>query len=519
MSKQKYFKSAVGISIADNAIMIASLSGNRDEIVVDKLFAMPTLPKTIMHGKILDADSIANQIIKAFTEERINMRTNVIIGINDKTYLKLIETHQYTNEDDIRDYIGIKLNELATFLQEEYHFAFRNLKGYEETLVKRLLLVATPNSKLNAIQEVVSIAGINLSTIDLVPLAVVRCIHWNNYLGNDNALTVYVDRDYTDLNIVENGQIKYTYTFRKNYSDIVKDEFNIEDWLQRIRNMMYSYQNLDVDNGDIKRIVLATNMPGATPLEAALKTAFSELSVTRYQVDDNLTMKSSYTSEGEGRSIREPFIGAIGLGLKYFEAAHDSIDLTRVKRQLEPVLNRTDLGAFAVILVVIAGLFVGANFYLVNQNKIVNKQIERIKKQIASFQTGEYLLQQNQLRELKEKIDKLDFIDKDGVKRVDILAKIITGMPNDIYFTNFSMSTDYAIKVQAQAEFPQSIYRFYSYLTQYFHGVTIQSIALAQPGAGVKNQAETEIQPEVKHSFSIMCKWDPNERITTANRL
>ena len=132
-----------------------------------------------------------------------------------------------------------------------------------------------------------------------------------------------------------------------------------------------------------------------------------------------------------------------------------------------------------------------------NEVSKIEDNIGETKNQITSLQTGEYLLRQQKLKNLKTTIDYYDALKLNPYNKISFFEALSRNLPEDMVFNDLSFSKSREIVVRSTAFRQESIHSYYDDLSNDFEEVVIDSLKIA-PGDG----------NSFVNSFSFTFKWD-----------
>ena len=194
---------------------------------------------------------------------------------------------------------------------------------------------------------------------------------------------------------------------------------------------------------------------------------FNISSIIKYEVNEKNNIKEDTINK---------FLPSIGLALKFYEPLNKTISLTKVKKQLAPIINKKLLLKNIIIFFTIIGLILIANTYIKSQINTLSEKITITKNQISIIQNSSKSGQKNQLGNLRDSIQYYENIQKNYDSKYTFFYDLISSLPKDITFLSLNYDEKNSISLKGEALYQDSIYTFYSNLETEYKNVKLSKI-------------------------------------------
>lgn len=489
-------KVATGIFLTDEALYFAQVSRIKDELVVDKLKTVPIQTRSFLNGKIRDVDSLTNQIVHSLGDEGFNVN-QIVVGFSDTSFLKHIEKFPSSSDFELKESLETRIQSSYSFVEEEIVFGFQKLfpdsqKNNSESI--DILFAISEKNKVMGIKELLESIDLNLIAFDLEPLAVIRAIAANNHLQGQEMMSIYINSDYLDLNILLNGEIIHTYTIKKNISKLLNGFIGFDDVLQRIQGFVMSYENR-FPHSDLRKILIVTALDGISDFTKRINEIFVDYDIESFDICDSQFRNIQDKLINSNVKNGNVFLPVIGLALKYFEP-YQTVSLIKIKRQIEPIIRPFEimLTFFAIVLIIL--LCAGTSVYLSAKINNIQKQIEQAQNEIRIYSTGEYIQRQQKLQELKAQITYYDQYSSIR-KKTQFFESFSKDIPDDVSMMSLTIDETDKVQLNGTALLMSSLNQFYNNLTDFCKNVEIIKLNNIYVSSSV---------PYVQ--FQIICQWD-----------
>src|SRR5688572_4653285 len=165
----------VGLDVGPGAVRVADVEpGPRPVLTVFGQVALP--PEAVRAGEVTDVDAVAEAIRRLWRETWLRQRT-VRVGVaSDRVMVRTIEIPDVP-DDELADALRFQAQDHVTIPIDEAIIDFHVLDrftGSDGEPMVRILLAAVHRQTVGALLDAVKAAGITASSVDLMPLALIR---------------------------------------------------------------------------------------------------------------------------------------------------------------------------------------------------------------------------------------------------------------------------------------------------------------------------------------------------------
>jgi hypothetical protein len=482
---EKRLKSAIGLEISEDIMHLCQVVSTGDGLVISKVRSVTIPPKVVNNSEIIDADMLAEQITKSIEEEGFESN-NIIVGIHIDKYVKNVEKRHIGKLESTRQEIESKITSFYPFKKNHnFDFGFQHQEFLEEitqeeksqTLVP-VLYAAVNSSIVNALQNLMDLAGFNLVAIDLIPLAMVRAMIYNNQEFDEPTITLVLEEKTIDLNVIDQDNIVFSRNIKLSKSKLNKDEVDIEKIAQQINLFISGYYNSNPKAQEIHKVKLFTRIGSGKPIIKEFKAVLSQYSCEEYSPTNLSYEQESSNKQAQVDSIEE-YLPAIGLALKYFEKYNKTLSLIKVKKDIGPIVNKLELTFALVVFLLSIVFFFMVNIYLQGSIKSIDNQITGTRLKMKRLQTGTALLREKKLKSFQTKIRSYNQLRKPGLSKENLLKMLSTGLESDIVFNRLNVSAK-KIDIAGNAYSQLSILKLYRHIKKTFKNISIKSISASK---------------------------------------
>lgn len=474
MSSKLAYQSAIGMEIQDNSIYLTQLVDTDEgpKITAHKTVNIP--PKTIINGEITDLNTLVEQVQRALSDNQFNS-TNIVACFNDTEYFKRVSKFPKLKSSALTEEIEQKVADHFSYTNDEFQIGSQTSKILEKQDGKNYisaLYAASKSSRIESLQALITELDMNLVAVDLAPLASARAILWSQKYVEDTILLVLIEDVFIDFSIVVQGDILYTYSVRKPTKNLLQDPFFTEDLCSKAHQVILTFLNTYTDM-DAPTTAVVYDRVDARKFIQEFKTSF-EGTVIEYQTQENISLDPSLILEKH--TTLNDILPSIGLGLKFFEKVNTTLSLTRLQKQLSPIFNRKHVLVSAGVLGIVIAVYIGIGAIISKQERNIGRELEVVKQQMQSVQTGEFLTGQKQLEQYQDLIKTYENLRHTPYLRAQFINTIIPFMPDDIVLSSFSMTKTQEIKFKASAYYQDSIYKLYTELRKRYFNVKLTGV-------------------------------------------
>lgn len=165
----------VGLDVATGAVRVADVEpGPRPVLKVFGQVALP--PDAVSGGEVIDVETVAEAIRRLWRETGLR-RGFVRVGVaSDRVMVRTIEIPDVP-DDELADALRFQAQDHVTIPIDEAVLDFHVLDrftGFDDEPMVRILLAAAHRQTVGPLLDAVKAAGITASSVDLIPLALIR---------------------------------------------------------------------------------------------------------------------------------------------------------------------------------------------------------------------------------------------------------------------------------------------------------------------------------------------------------
>ena len=166
-----------GLDVGTGAVRLADVEPGPRPVL--RAFGQVDLPPgAVRHGEVVDADAVAEAIRRLWRETGLRHRAARVGVASERVVVRTIEVPALPDEElagalrfQAQDYVPMPIDEAIL----DFHVLER-VTGADGEPVARLLLTAVHRETVGALLGAVKAAGITVSGVDLLPLALIRAL-------------------------------------------------------------------------------------------------------------------------------------------------------------------------------------------------------------------------------------------------------------------------------------------------------------------------------------------------------
>lgn len=467
----------IGLEISDSLLTFVQIQEARGSVRVVKMKQVPPPPKAIIDGKIIDPDGLQTTILTTLTEGGFSSN-QFIIGLNHRLFMKHVDRFPGSNATEIKELVDHKFNELQPLLQEEYWSGHQLV--YEEKMGQTefvsVLYAGMPRNRLSSFIDLLESIGLNVVAIDLPPLAGIRALGWSSQIDHETIFSILISDNYCDYTILDQGNIKSIFTYRRPIEEFHHLE-SLMEFSQSIHNFIMAHENRYPNSNPIMHVWVIPHSDSSQILFSTIESIFHDLKIDIYDPHQNI----SFEFGRHDPLVDTPtgaYITTIGLALKYYERHNKTLSLIKVKKQIDPIVNTTELVLMIVTLMGVGLITVMITFYLDRQLQSTTDKTQAIKIQIKELATGEYTLKQKELMGIKGRILELQRYANDRRTASTLIQKIFQNLPSDTFIDGLTANDDGTARIIGNAYLPSSVYQVYEHISHNFSNAILEKIDL-----------------------------------------
>lgn len=485
---KEFSKNVIGIEINEEFIYMSQIDEIEDTFTLTNCKQLNMPPRSINDGLLNDPDLIAEQILSSLEDSEFTA-SNVVISLNTNFFIKRTLITKLKENHELQLEVDNKCQFSTIFLNKDVQASFQKFsletkkpsqdddsETTEDTPSEKtniILFYAGLSSELiDNIEDLTKTLDKNLVSIDLISLGILRALQWQSPPAKEPILLMSLDYEYIDINFVLNNNILLSKTLRLN-SDNNDEELNLEAAVNSFKQFILEFSNLYPQLSLPQQCYYFSrtiNNLFIAELTKAFSINFMEFnisSIIKYEVNESNNIKEDTINK---------FLPSIGLALKFYEPLNKTISLTKVKKQLAPIINQKLFLKNTIIFFAIIGLILIANTYIKSQINTLSEKITITKNQISIIQNSSKSGQKTQLGNLRNSIEYYENIQKNYDSKYTFFYDLISSLPKDITFLSLNYDEKNSISLKGEALYQDSIYTFYSNLETEYKNVKLSKI-------------------------------------------
>lgn len=207
-----------GLDIGQSSIKMVSLSPKKGGYSLESSFIIPAPSKGMVSESILDQQEMADAIKKALDNAKINTKDVNIALPENKVYTKVIEMPVLSDRElssaiywEAEQYIPVPLSSVNLVWS-----VLRRPVGAETNENMTVLMVGAPTSIIDKYQKILSIANLNIVSVETEILSVIRALIYKGDQSREENLLptiiVNIGSVSTSLAILRDNVLVFTYS-------------------------------------------------------------------------------------------------------------------------------------------------------------------------------------------------------------------------------------------------------------------------------------------------------------------
>ena len=350
----------IGLDVANGAVRLADVEPGPRPVL--KMFGQAALPPdAVRAGEVIDVEAVAEAIRRLWREAGLG-RGFVRVGVaSDRVMVRTIEIPDVP-DDELADALQFQAQDYVTIPIDEAILDFHVLdrfRGSDGEPMVRILLAAAHRQTVGALLEAVKAAGITASSVDLIPLALIRGLRQPLEEPGSAEAIVSVDSGVTTVVVHEAGLPRMV---RIVATDVTEPDADWSEILGPVHSSLDYYMN-QPDAAPLSKVLLT----GAGSLVDGLSEALAAslfLPVEQARPRDTIDIGDIGIAEEQLPDL-DPYLPvAVGLALGGRGAPGAFIDLlppeARREAKARQTMRRLVAGAAAAVLVMAGLSFVQA---------------------------------------------------------------------------------------------------------------------------------------------------------------
>ena len=348
----------VGLDVGTSAVRVADVEPGPPPVL--RAFGQVDLPPgAVRGGEVVDADAVAETIRRLWRETGLRQRTARVGVASERVVVRTIEFPALPDDElagalrfQAQDYVPMPIDEAVL----DFHVLERVTAADGEP-VARILLAAAHRELVGALLRAVKTAGITVSGVDLIPLALIRGLRPAPGESGSAEAIVSVGAGVTTVVVHEAGIPRLVRIVAAAGGDEVTESSDLAGVTAPIHGSLDYYLN-QPETPPLERVLLTGGGSLAAGLAEALATSLG-LPVEPARPREAIDLGDIGIPEERIPDL-DPYLPvAVGLALGGRRAHGAQIDLLPpdARREATARQTRRRLGiAAAALLVVLAGL-------------------------------------------------------------------------------------------------------------------------------------------------------------------
>lgn len=493
------YRSAIGIEISENVVVIAQIQSQNEELFVSHYKMVPIPAQAVANGIIADPTLLSDHISTVLQDNEFS-GDDVVVSLTDSPYLKSLEKMPILKTSELLMDLEMKVSSHRLFSQDDFQLGYQLFRepvvDKVEKSYQSVLYAALSQDCVDSIQSFTDGLGMNLVAIDLSPLAAVRAMLWEQEaLAETPFMIMYSDRNFLDCYIIWDNAIIFTQSLRLDLEEFAEDPTYVDTIVSRLKHFLFAYSDMYPHFEPISMCLFASRLDQGEFIMESLSQEYTQVQFIDYVPSQNVKFDSQLIA-GQDKELVD-YLVPIGLSLKYFEKYNQTLSLTKIQKRLAPIVKRKEFAiAFASFLLIFL-VFKGIQLFVGHYVATVDDKVAATKKSISALQSGEFLTRQKQLQKYQTQLEDLGEVRSEKYSQKALMSQLVSVLPPDVTFTSFSVDQKGKIKIVAHAIYQESIFNFFDTLKQSFSNVEISDIKTVESANG---QTENKFQLTLEKS-------------------
>ena len=208
-----------GLDIGATTIKAVWLSYEKNGFIFNSSLMFPTPPKGMLSESLLDQEEMAQAIKKVVDTAKITTKNVNIALAENQVYTKVIEMPVLSDKElssaiywEAEQYIPVPLSNVSLV----WNVLKRPVKTQGETNEKmQVLMVGAPTMIINKYQKVLTMAGLNVVSIETEILSAIRSLTYSSGASRENfppSVVLSIGAVSTGIAIIREGVLIFTYS-------------------------------------------------------------------------------------------------------------------------------------------------------------------------------------------------------------------------------------------------------------------------------------------------------------------
>jgi Tfp pilus assembly PilM family ATPase len=461
-----------GIEIKKDYINISKIDHLEEGLQLSLIKTVAISTKATTEDSLIDVQVITELLSNALFGIEYE-GAKVVVAVQDLNFFKQVCRYPVElKTEKLLDAISDEVASSIKFKEKEVQTAMAAVELESKIISKNVpvLYAAIQKRLLDTLTEVFDILSMDLIDVDLVPLAALRAATWNASFLKASYLSVVIEEEYIDLNVVINGQILLTRTIRMNCVAVAEAEYMFDAVIQKMKQFNLAFCNMypSIKFPD-DALIYSRIEDRETVMKLFQKRMEDEFKcriINPLNVfEDNLSPKVK-----EKKTVYDLLEGsvAIGLALKLADSKRFYLKFVEHSDQHVPLeINRKAIGFSGLfLLVMLISIFAGVAFWD-GQIKKLDLKIEKTKVMIRqkglNINSGDKNDKRLVIagRNISVSDEKARFVDQK-----EIIKNIFLFIPDEINLKRIKTDSKFKVVLVGSAKNRESVFELYSKLAR-----------------------------------------------------
>lgn len=484
MGKIQYIRSAIGLEITNDKIVLAQVQ-SQDEAPYVSRVKMCSLPANcVVDGVIVDSNRLA-QLIRMTMNDGGFSGQDLIVSFSDREHVKATEQFPLLSRSELTLELEMRVAANRLFYHDNFKIGYQGFKEDSEggrCSCETVLYAASSHARIASIQGLADTLEMTLIAVDLSSLAIVRTVMWKHEISEEPYMIIVGEPGGLDCFIVWSGAIIFTQSLRIESSRFFEEPEYVDAVLAKLTLFLRSYTNQYPHLGPVSVCVCVSRLDRGVFLFDKLVAYCEDIDCRLYSIDLNIPFDSSLVESTESND----FTVAIGLGFKFFEKYNQTLSLTSPHKRRVPAFNRQDLLIFIIVIFLCFFVVKGVRLYIAEQTRILETRLVQVKGSIKALESGKAFDQQKQQDTYQHQINQYTRLHQHPFSKVTLMKVLLEAFPEDVSIVSLTVSEKNQVKLDVAAYYPSSIFNIQNSLKFFFSNVDISHIQTKK----ISNHAE-----------------------------
>ena len=203
-------KKLIGLDIGTNSVKLAELDVSPRQVILNRFSMVPTPPSAIINGGIVEGGLISEAVRQAISELKTK-RKIVSSGLWGSSVVVKRINMPHMEEGLVSEQIRWEAEQYIPYDINEVNIEYKilNLSG-ETSENMEVLLVAAMQDSVFKIAEIIEVAGLSCSILDIEGFALANCFERNYGGENSGVIGLFnIGSSVTNFVILEKGEIVF----------------------------------------------------------------------------------------------------------------------------------------------------------------------------------------------------------------------------------------------------------------------------------------------------------------------